>query len=346
MKIGFYNPYLDSISGGERYVLALASHWSQTHDVDIFWNDSAILIKAQERLHLDLTKVRVVPNIFQEGNLLKKLLVSRQYDLIFFLSDGSVPTSVAKHNILHFQMPFASVFTSAWKLGRYDAIVCNSSFTKNNLDPALQNKAIVICPPVTTSVSGSNKKEKIILTVGRFHPTKKQDILVEAFKKIAKKKEYTGWKLVCVGGLLPADTQYFASLQKASEGHPIRLIPNGPFDELEWLYQKVSIYWHAAGFGEQDPKLQEHFGISTVEAMAHGCIPVVYNGGGLIEIVIEGKSGFLWNTPEELLAKTEEILGNQSLAQKIRQLSIKRSHDFDETKFFAAFDELLNRITP
>ncbi len=328
------------MSGGERYSLALASHWSRTHEVDVFWKDPTVLAKAQERLHVDLGKVHVAPNVFYDGNFFKKLLGSSQYDLIFFLSDGSVPTSLARHNILHFQVPFPSVFVGPWKLSRYDAIVCNSVFTKTNLDPALQGKAIVIYPPVTTRVPASTKKGKIILTVGRFHPTKKQDVLIEAFKKMTP-----GWKLICIGGLLPADRTYFELLQKTSDGYPIDLVANGSFDTLQSYYKKATIYWHAAGFGQVDPKLQEHFGISTVEAMAYGCIPVVYNGGGLIEIIQENKNGFLWNTPNELLAKTREIVSNSQLAKKIIVQCIERSHDFDETNFFVAFDGLLTQIT-
>lgn len=346
MRIGIYNPYFDSVSGGERYTLALASHWSQAHRVDIFWNDPAIVTQAHERLHLDLAKVGVVPNIFLNGNLLQKLLVSRAYDLIFFLSDGSIPASLAKHNILHFQMPIDVISSPGWKLERYDVIVCNSNFTKNNLDHKLQKKALVIYPPVITHVSKSDNKAKIILTVGRFHSGKKQDVLIEAFKKLAKKKPFTGWRFICIGGLLPSDKQYFLSLQEASEGYPITLVPNVSFEELEEFYRQASLYWHAAGFGEQDPKLQEHFGISTVEAMAYGCIPIVYNGGGLTEIIKEGSSGFLWNTQEELLNKTEIALRSESLTQRMRAQCIKRSHSFDETKFFTAFDELLRRIIP
>lgn len=340
MHIGFYNPYLNSLSGGERYTLALAGHWSKIHNVEVFWNDPTILATSQVRLHLDLTNVRVVPNIFQNGNILKKLIVSSRYDLIFFLSDGSVPTSLAKHNILHFQMPFSSVHALEWKLATYETIVCNSMFTKNNLNSTLQQRAMVIYPPVTTRVPASNKKEKIILTVGRFHPAKKQDVLIETFRKMSE-----GWKLVCIGGLLPADKQYFESLQKKSDGYPISLVANGTFDALQSYYKKATIYWHAAGFGESDPILKEHFGISTVEAMSYGCIPVVYNGGGLVEIIKEGKSGFLWNTPDELLEKSKEFVGNPSLTKKMSNQSRKRSHDFDITKFFTAFDDLLTKIT-
>lgn len=340
MHIGFHNPYLNSLSGGERYTLALAGYWSKVHSVDVFWDDPTILANAQERLHIDLDKARVVPNVFQGANVLKKLFVTSKYDLIFFLSDGSVPTSLAAHNIVHFQVPFSSVLVPGWKLSRYDVVVCNSRFTKDNLDPTLQNKAIIIYPPVVTAVSRATKKEKIILTVGRFHPAKKQDVLVEAFKKIPG-----GWKLVCIGGLLPADTTYFESLKIKADGYPIELVANGSFNTLQSYYKKATICWHAAGYGEDDPKLQEHFGISTVEAMAYGCVPVVYHGGGLAEIVKEGENGFLWSSPDELLAKTKRIIDNPSLVKKIIPLSIERSQDFDQTKFFSAFDKLLHQLT-
>ncbi len=338
--IGFYSPYLNSLSGGERYTLALASHWSNNHNVDVFWDDPNILAKAQERLHLKLGNVRVVQNIFQNGNFLNKLFISNRYDVIFFLSDGSVPASLAKHNILHFQVPFPEVKISGWKLRKYDAVVCNSNFTKNNLDKVFRDKAIVIYPPVVTNNSIPTKKEKIILTVGRFHPSKKQNILIDAFRSI------TGnWRLVCGGGLLAADRSYFQSLQKKSIGLPIDLIPDVPFEKLQSLYEKAIIYWHAAGFGEIDPKLQEHFGISTVEAMSYGCIPVVYNGGGLVEIIKENENGFLWNTPEELIDKTRKIMSSPLLTKKLAQHEVESSRDFDEAKLFMAFDDLLVRIT-
>lgn len=341
MKIGFYSPYLDGVSGGERYVLALAGHWSRMHHVDVFWNDPTILEKARERLHVDIRKVHVVPNVFQHGNLLEKLLITRTYDLMFFLSDGSVPMSLAKHNMLHFQVPFASVSLHWWKLNRYDVIVCNSNFTKNNLDPALRAKASVIYPPVITKVTRSTKKEKIILSVGRFHPAKKQNVLIDAFKRMKQ----ANWRLVCVGGLLPADKEYVSSLTRSAAGHSINIVTNGTYAELQSYYRKASLYWHAAGFGESDPKLQEHFGISTVEAMAYGCVPVVYRGGGLVEIVKEAKNGYLWDTPEEFINKTSEIIRNPSQSAGLVKHGIAGSRNFDETKFFTEFDELLTRIT-
>ena len=71
MKIGLYSPYLDSFGGGERYTLTLASHWSKTYDVFVFWDNFYILDEAQRRLDVDLSRVKVTQNIFRERNVFK-----------------------------------------------------------------------------------------------------------------------------------------------------------------------------------------------------------------------------------------------------------------------------------
>ncbi len=53
---------------------------------------------------------------------------------------------------------------------------------------------------------------------------------------------------------------------------------DAPGAELADLYARASIFWHAAGLGEDaedDPNRMEHFGISIVEAMSAGAVPVV-----------------------------------------------------------------------
>lgn len=335
MTIGFYNPYFDGFGGGERYTLTLACHWSKQHETHLFWDDENIILESLQRFNLDLSRVKVVQNIFREKKLFKKLFLTRKYDVIFFLTDGSIPTSFAGHNILHVQIPFRRFPHASWKLARYSAIIANSMYTKRNMDSKVGKRAEVIYPPVSTSRFLPKKKEQLILSVGRFHELKKQDVLIEAFNKIRKKD----WRLVLAGGLLPADRDYFVSLKdKATKS--IELLPDISFKELQSLYGKAMIFWHAAGFGEVDPMRMEHFGITTVEAMAAGCIPIVFNGGGQPEIVEEGKTGYLWNTPDELIKKTESILADNKIISAAR----KKALVFDTSVFEEKYDQLLTRL--
>lgn len=347
MKIGLYNPYFDSLGGGERYVLTLAEHWSKIHEVNIFWDDEGVLSQAQKRFDLDLTLVHVVPNVFHSSNLIQKLFITSGYDCIFFLSDGSIPMSLAKRNILHFQVPFSHVTFPFWKSIKYQRVVCNSEYTKSYLAPTVSIRRTVIYPPVDIGKLRSGNKTNTILTVGRFsslYGAKKQDMLIDAFKKSYDNTEFSDWNFVIAGGLLESDQDYFNELKKKTSGLPIKFYPNCSWDDLQSFYSTASVYWHAAGFGETKPENMEHFGITTVEAMSSGCIPIVYNGGGLPEIVTDGQTGFLWKTPDELIQKTLSVMKNINEFAPIQRASIQRAKEFSKERFIRSFDQLLSEL--
>ena len=231
MRIGIYNPYFDSLGGGERYCLTLAGHWSKTRSVDIFWDEVNILERAEKRFGVDLSGVNVVRNAFKGNNIPKKIFFSKRYDLIFFLSDGSIPLSFAKRNIIHFQSPFPHVSgnppINPAKLGRYQAIVCNSQFTKKHVDREFGVNSIVVYPPVAVGQFAPAKKEHIIVTVGRFtsdSTNKKQKEMVQIFRKMTK--DLPSWGLRLAGGLLSQDKSYFNEGVKETEGGPAYFFSN------------------------------------------------------------------------------------------------------------------------
>jgi len=195
MKIGFYSPYLDTFGGGERYMLTLASHLSKKNQVDIFWDDPSIKAPLTRFLKINLSKVAFKQNIFK-GKLLQKLTSTRAYDLLFVLSDGSIPLTLASKNILHFQVPFkfeSLSFYTKLKLKRYQHVVVNSQFTKSFIDKSFRINSTVIYPPTDVKSIKAANKEKIIFSVGRFsanqlHP-KKQEVLIDVFKELSKKTQ-------------------------------------------------------------------------------------------------------------------------------------------------------------
>jgi glycosyltransferase involved in cell wall biosynthesis len=347
MNIGFYDPYFDSFGGGERYVLSLVEHWSLKHDVTVFWNDPAMISTAEERFQLDLSRVSVKDNIFALHNLPAKLAATNRYDLLFIVSDGSVPTTLARYNILHFQVPFARVSLPPWKSVKYQRIVCNSVFTREHLDRSIRIPMTVINPPVDIGKFTSLKKTSAILTVGRFsssYSAKKYDFLIDAFRECTEKKQFAGWKLHLAGGLLPGDLPYFSQLREKAAGLPVEFHPNCSFSELRDLYGIAGIYWHGAGHGETDPAHMEHFGITTVEAMASGCIPVVYEGGGQKEIITDGKNGFLWKTKEELIEKTLLGMKKSSNTRAIVKDAQKSVKQYSKDRFNHEFDQMLREV--
>jgi glycosyltransferase involved in cell wall biosynthesis len=83
-------------------------------------------------------------------------------------------------------------------------------------------------------------------------------------------------------------------------------------EELQELYRKARIFWHFSGLHQSDPARIEHFGMTTVEAMQNGAVPVVFNGGGQREVVEEGVSGRLFRDEEDLQSKTLQLIGDPS----------------------------------
>lgn len=329
-------------------MLTLAAHWSQAHDVCLFWDSPRIISQAGQVFNLDLSRVRIVHNIFKGRSLLSKLWHSAAYDLIFFLTDGSVPTSSAKYNILHFQVPFHAVPVLPWKMSKINAVVCNSQFTKNHLDKRFGRMSKVIYPPVAVSDFAASKKKKIILSVGRFsslYQAKKHSVLAQVFAEAKKNKLFTGWKLMLAGGVLPSDQEYFEKLVRNYNHPDISYYANASHSDLQKMYAEASIYWHAAGYGEENPEQMEHFGISTVEAMSAKCIPVVFAGGGQIEIVSDLRDGFLWQTPEDLIQKTQRVAGmTGSDLHRMRKAAQDRAADFSLSRFTRSYDQLLKEI--
>lgn len=345
-KAGFFDPYLDTIGGGERYTLTLAEYLSKEGwEVDLLWDKPKLKEKLETRLNLNLNRVNFLPIT---KNLFERWRMFRNYDLFFLLSDGSIPLLFSQKNILHFQVPFHDVGGNSWwnqiKLKKIQHVVCNSEFTKKFIDKEYGVTSQVVYPPVDIEKFKPEKKENIILSVGRFSQllqAKRQDILIDVFKKMVDEGLY-GWRLILAGGTDIGGKEYFNQLKWQAKSYPIEFFENPEFETIQKLYGRAKIFWSASGFGineEKEPEKVEHFGITTVEAMASGCVPLLVGKGGTKEIIEEGKTGFFWEEEEELVKKTQDLIihPKKILAEDV----VKSSQRFSKKQFCQKFDGLI-----
>jgi len=354
MNIGIYDPYLDDLGGGEKYMMTIASCLSKLHKVTVFWNNEKDFAAVKERFGLSVENVTVTKNIFaSDFGFFKRLNATKQFDVIIFLSDGSIPLSLSNKLLIHIQQPLAQFQSRSlkdlFKLSRVSSFFCNSVYTKNFIDKKFHIKTSILYPPVDIQFKNV-QKENIILHVGRFRVKnvsngdyKKQGFMVEVFSKMVR-DGLKNWKFVLATSFPKEAEKEFSLLQKRAEGFPIEFFVNKTNKELWNLYNKSKIYWHASGFGEdlqKHPEYAEHFGISTVEAMGAGCVPVVINAGGQKEIVTEGKNGLLWNTEEELITKTKQVISNPGLMNTLAKEAKVRAGDFSKEKFCKSIHTLV-----
>lgn len=355
MRIGIFDPYLDDLGGGEKYMMSIATCLAKQHDVSVFWDKQDDIARLVERFSFDFRGVKRTKNIFSpQVSSIDRIRETKKYDVVIVLSDGSIPFSLSKKLMLHIQQPLdpksVSGLKTKLKLSRVDTIFYNSKFSASFNENIFSNvKNTIIYPPVPIHAK-QGKKENIILHVGRFRVVniknsdyKKQQTMVNTFKEMVD----TGlkdWKFVVATSVHDMQDELFKKMLDSAKGYPIEFLVNKQNTKLWDTYNKAKIYWHASGFGEdleRHPEYAEHFGISTVEAMGAGAVPVVINAGGQKEIITHGKNGMLWDTLEELKEMTKSLMNNSDQLQKLSKEAQHRAKDFSPEVFCKRVNALI-----
>jgi len=327
-KVGLFDPYLDVLGGGEKYLLQmLAACEDMGYQPTIFWNQD-VRRDIERRLNISFKNLKFENNIFIDRsiNSFQRFLKLKEYDVFLYISDGSYFFSGAKKNLVHAMVPLRQLYLAS-SLNRVKHLnwlfVANSYFTQSHLKNWGVNST-VLYPYLDKNFLESPipKKEQVILSVGRFFTNlhaKNHELMIDIFLK--NKKLSNGYTLVLAGGLKEEDNEYFELLKKRiGTAKNIQLKPNISYDELLGLYLKASYYWHFAGFGVDDvehPELVEHFGITPIEAMAMGTIPFCFNAGGPKELIADGVNGFLFNGEAELIKKMSVVMGSEKVREEI-----------------------------
>jgi glycosyltransferase involved in cell wall biosynthesis len=368
MKICLYSPYFPKhLGGGEKYLLDVASTLAQFGSVAITipgkslaqTDKELILKKYQHFMGEQLTGIKFISSpLGTKASALEKLMWTKQFDLLYYQTDGSLFASLAKKNVMHIQVPIKRSplsLTEKIKAKSWNFVNTNSAFTKRVVENHWQLPVDAVHYPMidTKRLAAAAKKqpkEKIILHVGRFFRqlhSKRQDVLVDFFTKLIDlyPQAAKGWKLVLVGSL--EDEQYAQEVADQAKGLPIEIIHTVSREKLNEWYAKASLYWHATGYGvsEDDfPEKMEHFGISTVEAMAAGAVPVVINKGGQPEVLGDRLQELLWDGQQACLAKTAELMNNKDAREALANQVHKRATHFGQQAFEQQLVQMLETL--
>lgn len=366
MKIAIYSPYLPKhFGGGEKYLFDTAQVLAQKHQVFVaISQESALSQQAiknigqqySQFLNSNLDKLNFINTpLGTSASFLKKLFWTKQFDCLYYQTDGSLFFSLAKKNILHIQIPFLqskNSFLERLKLHNWQVKNSNSYFTKKIVEQAWRCKIDFVHWPMVKLANSTQKidltkKQPIILSVGRFFThlhCKRQDVLVEAFIKLCLQNPALAkkWQLVLVGNV--EDSAYAKKVATMAKNWPIKIYHHLNHAKLADYYQLASIYWHASGFGvdeKQHPEKVEHFGISTAEAMLAGAVPVVINKGGQKEILGKDLANLLWNNQAELITKTVALINDQSKRLDLAKLAWQTAQQFSQERFTQTLWQML-----
>ena len=156
----------------------------------------------------------------------------------------------------------------------------------SSADQIMKNDPLVIPPPVNVEAFRSAalysvEREDLIVVISRFNPSKKLENAI-ALARILKKQKI-GNGMIIAGGLMPEDRDYYNHIARMIKSGDlfdyVRLEVNATPDILQSILRKGKVYFH--------PMPGEPFGISIVEAMSAGLIPVVQEIGGPADFVPE-----------------------------------------------------------
>lgn len=163
-------------------------------------------------------------------------------------------------------------------------VLTNSEFSRKAIFKTFAVDSTVLPPPVDVDIFrnrclGSNIRDDSILVVSRFHPSKKIENAIHLAKLLRQNE--VGICMNIVGNMPPDGIGYFNYLNDLVRHYGledfIRFENNVRFDRLLDLMCRSKVYVH--------PLPGEPFGISTVEGMSAGMIPVVPDIGGHTEFV-------------------------------------------------------------
>lgn len=236
-------------------------------------------------------------------------------------------------------------------LDSYDVVASNSPYTARWVRELWGRDSVVLPPPVQLRRPGA--KEPIILSVGRFFPesgghSKNQLRLVEAFRELVA-QGLQGWELHLVGGCANEHRGYVEQVRRAAVGLPVRFHVNARGQDLDRLYEAASVFWHAAGFGQDEhehPDRFEHFGIGVVEAMSAGAVPVVYDKGGPADIVRGSGGGLVYSTLGELASRTVALVGAPGRLAELSGIALRASSEYAFDRFAAHLDAVIDDMEP
>ena len=227
-------------------------------------------------------------------------------------------------------------------LDSYDVVLAISTFTRDWVRRLWRIEPDVLYPPVAVEqVAPVEPREPVIVSLGRFFPpevghSKRQLEMVHNFRKLVASGLMPDWRLILIGGCEDAHLPYLHQVMAAAEGLPVEIHANAPRALVKSTLSTASIFWSATGIGmdeKRHPWATEHFGMSTVEAMAAGCVPVVIDRAGQREIVRDGVDGFRWAREKQWRNRTLQVATQPELRARLAAAAIARADEFSDLSF-------------
>ncbi len=207
------------------------------------------------------------------------------------------------------------------KISRIGLVLAISRYSQSNFDREWKRPTALVYP--ACNMVSSTTKRNLIVTAARAVPEKR----LELFWRVAKLcPDYEFAMLLTQESRFLEYSKYLAA-QAPDNG---RTIFNPPKEIYHKFLGEAKVYLHLMP--------GEHFGITIVEAMSAGCVPVVHDSGGPKEIV-QDDVGYRWQRIEEI-----PNLIDDAVMRAPSEAAKQKAKDFTVEKFGNRLSSILSEV--
>lgn len=174
--------------------------------------------------------------------------------------------------------------------------------------------------------------ERILAHVSNFRKVKRVDDVIRVFEQVRKKIPS---KLLMIGDgpERPAAEELCRSLNICSD---IRFL--GKQEQMDEILSITDLFIL--------PSQYESFGLSALEAMACGVPVISTNAGGLPEINIQGKTGFLSEIGhiDDMAQNAVYILSDDAILAQFKEEALKQAQKFEKSGIIPLYEKLYEDV--
>ncbi len=370
LKVGVFCPTLNVYGGGEFVAVAIANTLAQNHHKVVFFTNNEvdpIAIKNffGENLHPSIETVKQPTHFSSRG-------LADFYQTIFhsYIAKSKCNMFVDTFsncvfpwtNVSYIHFPFLNRYSFSKRFPYLGSphllqsgtllhvlleknlvsysdklVLANSYYTAEEIRKYSDKNVEVLYPPFSSSISTIGKtavkssQQNLVVTTSRFEHNK----MLERIPYIASQTR-SDIQFAVIGRLYSKET--LANLQRIVKNFGlsdrVKFYPNASAEQKIELLKKAKIYLHTM--------TGEHFGISIVEAMALGCLPIVHNSGGMVEFVPDQ---FRYETMKEAADEISKAINNWSpdKTEDVKQIASQFSLSSFSRRFMALFNDYYAR---